>query len=40
MGNNTIYNEINEIRPGSYIEITENNIEENIFFSVNEIKEN
>tara|TARA_B100001093_G_scaffold149541_1_gene142270 strand:- start:513 stop:2417 length:1905 start_codon:yes stop_codon:yes gene_type:complete len=39
MGNNTIYNEINEIRPGSYLEITENNIEENIFFSVNEIKE-
>ena len=39
MGNNTIYNEINEIKPGSYLEINENNIKENIFFSVNRIKE-
>lgn len=39
MGNNTIYNEINEIKPGSYLEINESSIKENIFFSINKIKE-
>ncbi len=39
MGNNTIYNEINEIKPGSYLEINKNNIKESIFFSINRIKE-
>ena len=39
MGNNTIYNEINEIKPGSCLEINKNNIKESVFFSINRIKE-
>ena len=39
LGNNTMYNEINEIKPGSFVEITEKNVKENIYFSVNNLKE-
>ena len=38
-GENTIYNEIVEVKPGSYLIVTKNGIESKIYFDINNIKE-
>jgi asparagine synthase (glutamine-hydrolysing) len=39
LGENTFYNEIKELKPGSYLVISHKGIEERIYFDINDIKE-
>tara|TARA_Y100001958_G_C21239413_1_gene566671 strand:- start:1153 stop:3033 length:1881 start_codon:yes stop_codon:yes gene_type:complete len=39
LGENTIYNEIKELKPGTYKSIKINNITDKVFFSINKIRE-
>lgn len=40
LGENTFYKEINEVKPGTYLVISQTGIENKIFFDINCIKEN